>query len=227
MALAKAYGESNSTISDAASNTVDEATVSSTMPSITMEQYTDYPVLNVVEDNPVIGDEHKFLRIAEYSPDGVNAADYSAQESYTLEAGKSYILLVCLHNAAKPELDGVNDVKYPVAIIAFPEKMVAGETKPIAITISYGEEEVAIQGDQIEIVAQTNIKLVAADALDGLKDETIPSRVMQSFPEQEAYASLMPVESTVDDTTLQTLILPDIEPGYKNASYLFFRLDVK
>lgn len=89
--------------------------------TFTMETPATYPTFNSITDNPTIGDERNFVRIAEINDDETNLKD-----SVEVVPGKQYLVYIYFHNNASSTF---NDSAHNHSGIATGVKMASSFTK--------------------------------------------------------------------------------------------------
>lgn len=196
-----------------------EPTPSTNIPVYHSDAMADYPILSVIDDNPRIGDESNFLRIAKYTEgEGLQLEDYSTGD-FELEANAQYVVLAYLRNGADPKYGDELACKYPVLNISVPKTLKAGETGQLTAAVSWGAEE----GTSMRV---DNLLIKTAEESGDLTIEWGNFRV-----QGEAVKALYYIEgddqpeggpidaSDFDDETVisRMFYLPDIAPGYEHA----------
>ena len=187
------------------------------------DQLTDYPALNIVTDNPVLGDEHDFVRIAPWDEENrTNIADFQTDD-VVIEAGKSYSVMVYYHNAAAAELAEDGAVQYAVLALAYPETLQKGTEDYMTATFAYGEDTPqSMRLDSIRITATDNVRLQPGVILAGAEPEYC---AMECDNYGENWTTSNPAVITKEGVCSQMFYFNPIMPGYDGAGFIFLKLD--
>lgn len=138
----------------------------------TMEVPAPHATFNSITDNPYLGDERDFVRIAE--DNGTYANEVK------LEDGKIYMIYIGYHNdAASSTNESGEGISLNTKVMTtFPKEIAAGEQKMISAIISSTTADPAEVWDEVYITADEDLKIqYVADsatihndwALDGTK----------------------------------------------------------
>lgn len=193
------------------------------------DSLADYPILSVVEDNPRLGDEHDFLRIAPYTEGkGLMLEEDYAIGDVELVPGQYYAVLVYLRNAADPKYGEELSCESVVTILGAPETIKAGESADLTVVTSWGgkEEGPSIRGDDLSIKANTDIVLSWRDSV--IQDEPIAVLCTYDDTDREPLTGryLAATDFSEGGVAGRMFICPDIAPGYDEAIYLITLLKV-
>lgn len=101
-------------------------------PTYTMDKPAATPTFNSITDNPTIGDERNFVRIAEKGANGV------FEDEIKIEPGKEYEVYIGYHNdaASNTNYDGSGIAQQVRLSSIFPNKVVAGERAKVSGVIT-------------------------------------------------------------------------------------------
>ncbi len=190
---------------------------------IKSDRATDYPALNVVTDNPVLGDESRFVRIAPWKDDGVtNLQDFQTGE-VTIEAGKSYAVMIYYHNAADLDLDAASNAVDTVLLLTYPETMQKGETNAIAGNFAYGDDlQSSMIMDWVNLVAADDFRLQPGIIMSGTEPEYC-AMLCDNYGENWSVQN--PAVNFQDGVASQFFMFENIAPGYDGAGFVFLKLD--
>ena len=123
--------------------------------TFTMEEPADYVTFNSITDNPVLGDERNFVRIAE---DGAGEA---YKDEIKLEPGKTYELYIGYHNNAKSSLNktGAGIARGAKVAVQYPTTVSPSEPGDISAIISAVNANPSEVWDSVRVLADTDIVL--------------------------------------------------------------------
>ena len=121
----------------------------------TMDSPAMVPTFNSITDNPTIGDERNFVRIAEKGANG------TFEDEIKLEPGKEYEVYIGYHNDAATETnyDGSGIAQQVKLSSTFPKKVVVGERAKVSAVISAANTVPEKVWDEAYITADTNVEL--------------------------------------------------------------------
>lgn len=190
---------------------------------LTSEYSTNYPLLNVYVDNPKLGNEFNFVRIAPW--DDENPTDISTFQSgeFTLEAGKSYAVMIFYHNAADVEVAADGVAKATVLAVDYPETMQAGDEDMIIATFAYGEGELpSIRVAGLSLTADEDLRLRPGVILPGADPEYC---AMLCDYYGENWVTKNPSADVTDNHITQVFRIGDIAPQDDGAGFVFLKLD--
>ncbi len=119
----------------------------------TMEVPAMHATFNSIVDNPAVGDERDFVRIAE------NNGTYS--NKVKLEDGKVYMIYIFFHNnaASNTNESGAGISKNTRVMSTFPDKISAGETKDVAAIIASDTATPAEVWDEAQVTADEDLTI--------------------------------------------------------------------
>lgn len=129
-------------------------------PTYTMAAPADHATFNSITDNPAVGDERNFVRVAEKKEDG--SAVY--RDDITIEAGKQYEVYIYFHNDAS---ETVNDAAHNRAGYAwntrlsssYPHALKAGERGTIVGMITSTSTQPEAVWDEAYITAAEAMRI--------------------------------------------------------------------
>ena len=193
------------------------------VPALETEEVMDYPVLNVYVDNPVLGDEHDFVRIAPWDEDNpTDIANFQADE-ILIEAGKSYSVMVYYHNAADAGLGEMANAEYAVLVVDYPEALEEGKENCIFGTFAYGTDDTPnMRGANVTIQSADAVKLQPGVILAGDAQDCC-ALLCDNYGEN--WSSQNPSALVEDGRSKQAFFFEKITPGYDGAGFVFLRLD--
>lgn len=123
--------------------------------TFTMAEPADYVTFNSITDNPVLGDERNFVRIAEAD------SNSTYEDQIKLEPGKTYELYIGYHNNAKSRLNqtGVGIARDARVAVQYPTTVSPSEQGTISAIISAANSNPTEVWDEAYVTADTNIVL--------------------------------------------------------------------
>lgn len=123
--------------------------------TFTMAKPADYVTFNSITDNPVLGDERNFVRIAE---DGAGVA---YQDEITLEPGKTYELYIGYHNNAKSSLNqsGKGIARGAMVSVQYPTTVSPSKDETISSIISATNANPTEVWDSVTVKSNTDVVL--------------------------------------------------------------------
>lgn len=123
--------------------------------TFTMAEPADYVTFNSITDNPVLGDERNFVRIAE---DGAGTA---YQDEIKLEPGKIYELYIGYHNNAKSRLNssGTGIARETRVSVQYPTTVSPSNSGTISSIISAENANPTEVWDSVTVTADTEVTL--------------------------------------------------------------------
>lgn len=128
--------------------------------SLSYDEKPDYPALNRVSDHPQLGDEHNFVRMAEFNEgDDFSPATYLTEE-ITLEPDRSYIIILLLHNNCDPALGADATINEPIFTLNLPQTLKANVADELSALIIYEQDE-KVYGisNKFKLQSNTDLKL--------------------------------------------------------------------
>ena len=196
--------------------------------TFTVTKPASFGILNATIDGAVIGDERQFVVVVEQDAEYDFAEATSRQ--VTLEAGKTYLVAILLHNSADESLGEAAAVKHPSLAFSFPEKLTAGTEAEVAAVVAYDApdgipddaiSQVAMRGNAVTVSADQNVRLEFSD-FDGTVGIKLFIPVMAD--QDLTYAAANPV---IDDgRVVDMTYLADIRPGYRYARFVCYSIKV-
>lgn len=208
------------------------APVEDEYPEFTMAEPADYPVMNATIDNPVLGDEHYWARIGGVPSDGDelttdDVRDF-ATEQITLEAGKSYLLMLYCHNSADYNLGAEAAVTEQSFTISLPNEIKANTGETLSALLSYRDpvnDKAQILGCNITLDATEDLRIDYHTGYqrNGEAEHPVTSCVddltQWGIPSATAYAEK-------DHVIFQGLGTDVLLPGYEYAGYIVLKFEV-
>lgn len=171
------------------------------------------PPLNLATDNPVLGDETDFLRIAPHEEGEKLYVENFLSREVTLEVDKVYSLFVYYDNSGETTLEDVT------LILSVPSQITPGSNSMISAMLVTGGDEPGIVDSEITFHTDQALNL----SFSGVESKT-PDRVNTCNEAMKEWKALPFTAVTVGGVTSVTIVLGDIEPGYLASRYLFFAL---
>lgn len=185
-------------------------------------QTTAFPVLNIYIDNPVIGDENNFIRMAPWNDDGhIDVTEFQA-EDFTIEPGQSYVAFVYYHNAADPSIGEAGLVQYPILVIKSPEIVRSGKDNFLYATFAYDNDAFCMAMDHLTLVADTDVCL-QPEAMASGEDGTLYYGIACDNDCQK-WIARNPVVRCTEGENNYIFMTDSIASGYDNAGYIFIKL---
>ncbi|MBO7664547.1 hypothetical protein J6S46_01670 [Candidatus Saccharibacteria bacterium] len=126
-----------------------------TRDTYTMESPAPHATFNSITNNPFLGDERDFVRVAEADKEGT----YSNEVK--VENGKTYLVYIGYHNDAATSTNetGVGISKNTRVMTGFPKEITAGDKKAISAKISSDTATPAKVWDEAYITADEDLKI--------------------------------------------------------------------
>ena len=124
-------------------------------PTYTMNNPASSATFNSITDNPVLGDERNFVRIAEKGANG------EFGDEINIEPGKTYEVYIGYHNdaATNTNATGVGIAQQVRLSSTFPNTMKAGERAMVSAMITAVDTTPDKVWDEAYMTASTNVKL--------------------------------------------------------------------
>lgn len=124
-------------------------------PTYTMNNPASSATFNSITDNPVLGDERNFVRIAEKGANG------EFGDEINIEPGKTYEVYIGYHNDAATNTNetGVGIAQQVRLSSTFPNTMKAGERAMVSAMITAVDTTPDKVWDEAYMTASTNVKL--------------------------------------------------------------------
>lgn len=199
------------------------ASVSSVaIPVYHSDAMADFPILNVIDDNPRIGDETNFIRIAKYTEgEGLQLEDYSTG-NFELEADEWYVVLVYLRNGADPKYGEDVACKYPALCIGAPKTLKADENSQLTATVSWGAEEgVSMRGDNLLVKTTKDGSDITIEWANFIVQGNTAVKALyytEDGGDGQPKGGFIDASDLDSETVASRMIfLPDIAPGYEHA----------
>ncbi len=123
--------------------------------TFTMKNPADYVTFNSITDNPVLGDERNFVRIAEEN----SGSEY--KDEIKLVPGKTYELYIGYHNNAKSSLNstGKGIAQGAKVAVQYPAAVSPSNPGAISAIISAVNADPTEVWDEAKVTADTNVAL--------------------------------------------------------------------
>lgn len=124
-------------------------------PTFTMANPADYVTFNSITDNPVLGDERNFVRIAEAD------SGSTFEDEIKIEPGKTYEVYIGYHNNAKSSLNktGVGIARGAKVAVQYPANIAPAQKGTISAIISAVNANPEEVWDEAYITSDVNVML--------------------------------------------------------------------
>ncbi len=170
------------------------------------------PVFNTNTDNPNVGDEREFLRIAKRTDNGVALKDYQSSD-FVLEPNENYTLMFCVDNCASPALGDASIAKDTTLQVVFPTHLAAGESVDLKGTIISSNANPKFTEASITVSAAKDLELVVTGKTIDRYDK------VGAYLGQKARDAIV---NKIENTHLVVAVLGDFPAGYDQSEIIFY-----